>query len=98
MKTKLLRKIRKRYQWYFNKDGYPVLLDMMEETAKLYDLEYCVSFHKYKMEDLPNLIKVSYTEWALRHLKMDILSQHGWSMKRVNFRLASRHLKQRRAI
>ena len=95
MRTKLLKKLRKRYGWYFNNDGFPVLLNHYEKTVTLYDVEYLCERAKYKVEDLPTIIKVPLTEWALRHLKMDILKDYGWEFSRVRYKIASRKLKEK---
>jgi hypothetical protein len=50
----------------------------------------------YKVEDLPTLVQVSHTEWALRVMKLDILQEYGWEMSRVRYKIATRRLKQKR--
>ena len=96
MKVKLLRKIRKKYDWYFNKDGYPVLINYTDKTVVLYDLEYLCKRYEYKVDDLLALISVPYTEWAIRCLKTDILKKYGWSMNRTRYRIAILNLNRRR--
>lgn len=95
MKTKLLKKIRKRYLWYFNKQGYPVLIDKKKQTAKLYDLEYLMQQNNYTWDDVQRNVQVLHTEWAIRHLKSDILFQYGWNYNRVIYRLAMRRYENR---
>ena len=95
MKTKLLKKLHKRYNWYFNKDGFPVLIDHIKKEAFVYDVEFLCNRFGYKVEDLPTLVKVPLTEWALRNLKMDILKEYGWSMRRCNYKAAMSSFIQR---
>jgi len=95
MRTKLLKKIRKRYEWYFNNDGYPVLIDHYKKLVTLYDVEYCAKRYGYKVEDLPILIKVPLQEWAIRILKTDILGEYGWTIGKVRYKIAVSRLKQK---
>jgi hypothetical protein len=81
MKIKLLKKLKKRYSWYFNKTKYPVLIDHLLKKAIVYDLEYCLEKDNFKIEEL----KCEHTEYALRILKKDILTKYGWNYgERVN--------------
>lgn len=93
MKVKLLKKLHKKYSWYFNKDGFPVLIDHIEESVTLYDLEYMSNLTGYTLEDIKEKVKVSHTEWALRTLKRDILSKYNWSITKVRYKLAVRNYK-----
>ena len=98
MKTKLLKKLHKRYDWYFNADGFPVLIDHDKKSVTLYDIEYLCQRTGYKVEELPTLIKVEYTEWALRMMKLDILREYGWSMNTIRYKIAVNRLKTKRKI
>lgn len=40
MNIHYLRKIRKRYEWYFNSQGFPVLLDKLNKIVQVYNVEY----------------------------------------------------------
>jgi hypothetical protein len=95
MKTKLLKKIRKRYEWYFNNDGFPVLIDHYKKIVTLYDVEYCTTRLGYKVDDLPTIVKVPLQEWAIRILKIDILGQYGWNINNVRYKIAVSRLKQK---
>lgn len=95
MKTKLLKKIRKRYEWYFNNDGFPVLIDHDKKSVTLYDVEYCTTRFNYKVEDLPTIVKVPLQEWAIRILKTDILGQYGWNISNVRYKIAVSRLKKK---
>lgn len=95
MKVKLLKKLRKRYNWYFNKDKFPILIDHLREKATVYDLDYLMNRFDYSLEKVKENVKVDHTEWALRWLKTDILGYYGWSMSRINYRLANRKFKKK---
>jgi hypothetical protein len=96
MRTKLLKKLHKTYDWYFNNDGFPLLINHYKKSVTLYDVEYLCQRMNYKMEDLPKLIQVPHTEWALRAMKLDILQEYGWNMSRVRYKIATIRLKQKR--
>jgi len=95
MKVKLLKKLRKRYNWYFNKDNFPVLIDHHYKNVTIYDLEYCMGVVKYTLQDVEAKVKVSHTEWALRFLKSDILKDYGWSTQKSLYKKANRNYKLR---
>jgi hypothetical protein len=96
MRTKLLKKLHKTYDWYFNNDGFPLLINHYKKSVTLYDVEYLCQRMNYKVEDLPTLVQVPHTEWALRMMKLDILQEYGWEMSRVRYKIATRRLKQKR--
>ena len=93
MKVKLLKKLRKRYNWYFNKDKFPVLIDHYKKKCIIYDLQYVSALNKYTLEDVQQKVKVSHDEWALRHLKTDILGKYGWDINKVHYEIAVRRYK-----
>jgi hypothetical protein len=95
MKIKLLKKLRKRYNWYFNKDKFPVLIDHSNKTATIYDIEYLAERAKYTLEDIEVKVKVNHTEWAIRYLKMDILKEWGWKYDRCVYKLAIKKYKRK---
>jgi len=95
MKVKLLKKLRKRYNWYFNDDGFPVLIDHYNKNITIYDLEYLTHKLKYTIQDLEAKVKVSHTEWALRWLKTDILKDYGWSVHKSFYRKANKNYKSK---
>ena len=95
MKIKLLKKIRKRYNWYFNKEKYPVLIDHKKKIAKVYDLEYCCKVEDIEVKSVQIFIGCKKTEWALRIMKRDILSQYGWKISRVLYKQANRIYKSK---
>jgi hypothetical protein len=91
MKTKLLRKLKKRYNWYFNKDNFPVLIDHYKKHVTLYDFEYMCAKFKYSLKDVKEKVQVPHTEWALRKMKLDILSDYGYQIDRVRYKKATRN-------
>lgn len=95
MKTKLLKKLHKRYNWYFNKEKYPVLIDKVLKKAIVYDFEYCCNQCGIKIEDLDNHVKCDKYEWTLRIMKRKLLSEYGWSFDRSIFKQALKRYKER---
>ena len=97
MKVKLLKKLHKRYNWYFNNDNFPVLIDHDNKSVRIYDLEYLTKCNEYTLHDVKEKVKVSHHEWALRHLKTDILGQYGWNISKVFYGKAVRRYKSKLA-
>ncbi len=91
MRTKLLKKLKKKYDWYFNKEGFPVLIQHKIEHAEVIDLEYCLNYYNV---DKDVKLEISQQEWALRCLKNKILGPYGYHYTRSNYRLAQRNLKR----
>lgn len=96
MKAKLLKQIRKRYSWYFNKDNFPVLLDNKKEEVILFDIEYCSSLFNYTAEDVKLKVKASLDEWCMRIFKNHLLSKYGWNIKKTRYRQARAYLKSKK--
>lgn len=95
MKTKLLKKLHKKYDWYFNKESYPILIDHIRKSVTIFDLEYCCKLNNYKVEDVLSLVKVPTQEWAMRHFKNTILKTHGYRFDKAAYKIAMRKLKKR---
>lgn len=95
MKTKLLKKIRKRYNWYFNKEGFPILIDNYRLEATIIDLNYCMIFHNIKAHELDSLIRCSHQEWALRTLKIKILSNYGYTLNGAIYKKALKKYREK---
>lgn len=87
MKTKLLKKIRKRYSWYLNSNQCPVLLDNYKKTVIIINNEYLCDKLKYTDANLKN-IEVSHAEWQWRWLKTIVLGQYGWKFNKHMYRSA----------
>lgn len=96
MKVKLLKKLKKRHEWYFNKEGFPVLIDHYERKATVYDLEYMRQRYSYSLEDVEKNVVVPHQVWALRRLKMDIMGEYGYSMDYCIYKYALRRLKAKK--
>lgn len=92
MKVKLLKKLHKRYDWYFNDEKYPVLIDHWRKTAVVYSLEYCLTLSKYSLE-AERKVHCGYLEWAMRMMKRDILTSWGWSVDKSLYKMANRKFK-----
>lgn len=98
MKVKLLKKLRKKYSWYFNKDKFPVLLNHELKTVIVYDVDECASrFTNKTKEVLLKEIEVEHHVWALRIMKRDILSRYGYSIEYSNYKLAMYRLKKKQS-
>lgn len=97
MKVKLLKRLHKRYSWYFNKEKFPVLIDHLNKRVTVFDVEQCCALNGYAAADLDKFVKVPMQEWALRHMKVQILKPYGWSMEVVRYKLAMRRLKQKQS-
>jgi len=52
MKTKLLKKIRKRFDWYITPGGNYVIIDKKLEKTHLLDLKKALNYADFKKEDL----------------------------------------------
>jgi hypothetical protein len=95
MKVKLLKKLRKRYDWYFNKNKFPVLIDHKKRSVTIYDLDYLMNRLSYTEESIKQRVQVEHDEWALRWLKTDLLKDYGWDIKRTWYRQAVTKLKHK---
>jgi hypothetical protein len=95
MKVKLLKKLRKRYAWYFNKNKFPVLIDHKKRSVTIYDLDYLMNKLSYTEEDIKQRIQVEHHEWALRWLKTDLLGNYGWKFNKSIYRKAVANLKHK---
>lgn len=93
MKVKLLKKIHSRYSWYFNVDGYPVLVDHKRESVKAYTLGYCMNVTNTSTEDLANKVTIDYKNWAMRIFKEEFLSKWGYSINKSIYREALKYSK-----
>lgn len=92
MKVKLLRKVRKRFEWYFNRSGYPILIDKKRKHATVYDLDYCLRRSGYKEEQLPLKVTIKHAEWALRYMKADALYPFGITWDKIFYHNAMKNL------
>jgi hypothetical protein len=89
MKTKLLRKVRKRYGWYLNKSGFPVLLDHSKKEVSIIDLDFYKTYFKYEsIQDVRDSIQVSEQEVCWRLLLTIMLETYGFSYSSRWYRIA----------
>ena len=95
MKVKLLKKIRKKYNWYFNKEGFPVLINHDKQTATVYNLELACLITNTKIEEVAIKIEVAPTIWCLRLMKRDILGIYGYSFDKSVYKIAIRNYKRK---
>jgi len=73
MKTKLLRKIRKRFGYYFNKNGWPVLVDHKRETVFIINADEVLRHSDCKTTEeyaLRNEVPMELYAWRLLKLKI----------------------------
>lgn len=90
MKTKLLRKIRKRFDWYINSKGFPVLLDKAKKSVVVIDVPYLKDFFDMSDKDVTEQVEVRLEEWAWRNLKNKILQPFGYNMGNFYYKIAVR--------
>jgi hypothetical protein len=95
MNIKLLKKIRKRYDWYFNSEKFPVLISHCSKKVIVMDMEYCKRVSNYSFEDIKELVKVNHTEWALRFMKNYILAEFGIKYSNIQYRQVNREFKNK---
>jgi hypothetical protein len=91
MKVKLLKKIRKRYSWIFNKKGYPVIIDKYTKSSWRYDYEYCLRTFA-ENDEFKLSLEISKQEWCLRMLKRNFFSQYGYSLDKVFYKYRLRQI------
>jgi hypothetical protein len=96
MNIKLLKKIRKRYDWYFNKEKYPVLICHNTKEVISIDFEYCTYISNYTLEDVKQKVKIDYTEWALRLMKVRILKNYGITYNNLLYHRINRSLNNKK--
>ena len=94
MKAKLLKKIRKRFNWYINKEGFPVLIDHLKKEAEIINVEFCKQHYNYQQHDIEALIEVPLREWAWRTIKDIMLKQFGYKYINHWYNLATKREKR----
>lgn len=85
MKVKLLKKLRKRFSWYYREsDKAPILVDHKNQTVEIYDKE-------------PSRIgegTISKQEYNDRCFKSDLFFDYLGGRKKYMYRLVLRELKK----
>lgn len=82
MKVKLLKKIRKRFDWYINSSGSPILIDKVKRTSSLIDYK-SILIHINKNEDYLKTIEVDLKEWEWRWLKISMIEEFGYNYNNI---------------
>lgn len=98
MKTKLLKKLKKRFDWYFNQNKYPVLIDKKNKSVVVYNLEFCLNKTGYSFSEYETKVEVSRDEWALRIFKRDLLKTYGWTVNKSFYNKALTKLKSKKGV
>jgi hypothetical protein len=93
MKVKLLKKIRKRFDWYLRKtDKVPVVLDLREKTLYMFTNETIVVTGKYKDEEsMLKSIEIPMEEFRWRMAKDFMYKNFGYKIADALFREAIRY-------
>lgn len=87
MKTKLLKKIRKRFSWYLNSERRPVLIDNCKKEVKTYtdiDISFLLSVGTYS-EFIKESEQVK-NEKAWNLFKSNMLDDYGYNNKNKKWR------------
>lgn len=92
MNIKLLKKIRKRWDWYINTNEYPVLIDHLKKTANVIDIEYALNWKDCKTLEEVHL-EVSPQEWCWRIMKDTMLKPYNLGYNSWIYKTAVRRSK-----
>ncbi len=92
MKVKLLKKIRRRYDWYINKAGNPVLFDKYKVKVLVIDEDFYKELYPVKTEPLTD--EPIEGKWSkntvLFNVMLDVMFKafgYSYSMKKQRRRL-----------
>jgi hypothetical protein len=99
MKVKLLKKIRKRFSYYFRKDGTLVLVDHHKKRPIIYDLANVLAMRNMTPEDFTKQVHIPEQQWLWRMLKDDMLKPFGYTYLDIMYRYGvrvSKHKTKRR--
>lgn len=91
MKTKLLRKMHRRFDWYFNSDGDIVLLNKSNKSVFVMDDESLKKYYKLDTLDA----SCGKEEFKARLIRGYILKNIGMSEDLFLFRRATRAFNRR---
>jgi hypothetical protein len=96
MKIKLLKKIRKRFGYYFRKsDGYPVLVDYKKRKHTIFSQKYLPELNGYSSgKEMMKHIEIDLEEYAWRCMKERMLKPFGFSYGDVVFNRLKRRCKK----
>ena len=92
MKAKLLKRIRKRFDYYFNKDGEPILIDLSKKEYILINMVFYRQYGNFNsIEDARKSITLSNEKEVLwRLLKDTMLRPFGYKYGNLRFNYARR--------
>ena len=98
MKVKLLKKIRKRFGYYFRKsDGYPVLVDYKQRKHAIFSPKYLPELNGYSSEEeMMKKVEIDLKEYAWRCMKERMLKPFGLRYEDLVFNRLKRHCKGNR--
>lgn len=89
MQVKLLKKVRKRYNWYLNSNGFPVLMDHRKKEVTVIDLEYYRTYFKYEtIQEVKEAIQVPEQTVCWRLLLTIMLKDFGYTIGNRWYRIA----------
>lgn len=79
MKARLLKKIRFRFDWYFKSNGDPVLIDHVDHSNTVINVEYAIGYASCQDQDhlLRTLGSLSIDEYIRRILMQRLLLPFG---------------------
>jgi hypothetical protein len=95
MKVKLLKKLRKKYSWYFNNEKCPVLINHKTKNVIVFNLKYCMKPINYTLEDVEKTVEIDHKLWFFRVFKKHLLGKYGWTVDKNTYRIAVLRFKQK---
>lgn len=98
MKTKLLKKIRNRFDWGFMKDGTPVIVDYKKKKVFKVDEEFIKENYGPDEGSVEEHYKIDLPTLSKRIALTELGKSFGWhySMPKKRFRKGSRKIKAAR--
>ena len=89
MKVKLLKKVRKKYNWYLNSEGFPVLMDYRKKEVSVIDLDYYKRYFKYdSIQEVKDSIQVPEKVVCWRLLLTIMLKDFGYTIGNRWYKIA----------
>ena len=97
MKTKILRKGRKKYSYYFNAQGEIVLINHLANSADVIDTAFLANYYKTSEKEVLE-VPCGYDEFKWRTLKSIMFSKYGWSIKNIHYKKVCKRLSKLESI
>jgi hypothetical protein len=98
MKVKLLKKIRKRFDWYIRElDGIPILLDLKSNRVIVFDNELLLTLYnatrKVSCEEVTMLdkLKIPLEKHRWQQFRNYIFTPFGYDLEALLFKEAKRY-------